>query len=556
MNHLEGSPPQPAARPDRRVLLAALVLVPLAIGAAGFYLYFRPFQPASLSIVPAEIALEPTRSQRFVAKVADSLGNVLSVQPQWSSTGGETDATGLFTAGTRSGRYEVRASLGELRVVAPVTIVPGPPAALDLTPAAIGVDVSGQVQISALVRDQWENAISAPVLTWGVSPASVGTITSSGLFVASPTSGSGKVSVTTGSVTKNLAVTVRCPTRPTVGGLTFNVTCTAKSDVYVHSSISGAPATVVARAVDPDVAHLEREFGREFKQRPLIYVFGSTQSYADGLNTIFHYDPADAQRTASRSDAAFPFDPGYAIVINWERVRAYSPMTALRHELTHMMIQEIVGPATPSLVPTWLNEGLATLQEFTIPGSRWDATTHRYAAASMTSHNALFSLDDLTALERWRESNEDEAPYQYYASTQAVQFLFDDIGMSGVVKLIDAVAAGTPFVDAFRSISGKPFEEFAAAYPTRVRALASAYPGVATAPDTARGPGLSIVVYGFAPSTVVTISVASGSVYGGVQGRTDRYGVEVSSLGSDWPSGTYTITARGGGRTATTTARK
>src|SRR5207302_11322019 len=50
----------------------------------------------------------------------------------------------------------------------------------------------------------------------------------------------------------------------------------------------------IAKAVDRDVATLERDFGRAFASRPAVYAFATRNTFAFGLQEIFGVRGPDA----------------------------------------------------------------------------------------------------------------------------------------------------------------------------------------------------------------------------------------------------------------------
>jgi hypothetical protein len=58
------------------------------------------------------------------ATAYDQFGNAMSTQPSWTATGGTINSTGLFTAGTTGGSYQITATSGSNSAQALVTVVP------------------------------------------------------------------------------------------------------------------------------------------------------------------------------------------------------------------------------------------------------------------------------------------------------------------------------------------------------------------------------------------------------------------------------------------------
>jgi hypothetical protein len=380
-----------------------------------------------------------------------------------------------------------------------------------------------------------------------VSPTHLGTVTPTGSFVAKA-SGTGTVTAYSGTASSTTDLTVLCPFTPTAATSGFTVICTASTELHVESGAATATGPLV-QVADADVRELEARFGRPFQRRPVVHAFGSTETFTSGLQRVFRMTVNEARRTAEESQALFASNPGYTIGINWQEAGEDSPVTVLRHELTHMMIRQVVGPRTGAVVPTWLNEGMAHTEEFAVAGAEAEAAVHRSGSASMAANNALLTFQQLDG-DAWDEATGERAHYQRYAASQAVRFLREDLGDATVVRLFDVMAGGRTFTSAYATVAGKPFSEFAAAYPARVRALSSSYPTVTAVSGVGR---LTFVAFGFGPNTAISVSVDGGETK---EAKADGYGMYVTFLDSSWPAGSYTITVNAGGEAFTATGAK
>src|SRR5258705_8615134 len=106
----------------------------------------------------------------------------------------------------------------------------------------------------------------------------------------------------------------------------------------------------------------------------------------------------------------------------------------LAHELTHVIIRAIA----PRAVPTWLNEGLAVM--FEPDGSRW-------AQKTLEASSVRIPLDDLAHSFETLSGN--QARTAYAESADAARQLFERVGGAGVVALLQDIARGVPFTEAF-----------------------------------------------------------------------------------------------------------
>jgi hypothetical protein len=79
---------------------------------------------ATLSVSPASVTVGINQAELFRVTAKNSLGNIVSVDPSWSVSGGigSISSTGLFTAGPASGEGSVVASYRSLSATAHVTI--------------------------------------------------------------------------------------------------------------------------------------------------------------------------------------------------------------------------------------------------------------------------------------------------------------------------------------------------------------------------------------------------------------------------------------------------
>src|SRR5207247_1842603 len=145
-----------------------------------------------------------------------------------------------------------------------------------------------------------------------------------------------------------------------IAGMDFALMSGA-ADLRIEAVLSRGDEEVVAATVAADIPAVEREFERSFGAHPVIYVFGSVESYADGFVRIFGYSRATATFVAENSVSFF--EPSLRLIaVNWEAIRARRPVAAIRHELTHLLTLDACSPRC-DLVPAWLNEGQARLAE-------------------------------------------------------------------------------------------------------------------------------------------------------------------------------------------------
>ncbi len=336
-----------------------------------------------------------------------------------------------------------------------------------------------------------------------------------------------------------------------LGGITFRLTKTATADVYMEATISTTDSQSVLSTVDADVQQVQTDFARTYLQRPAVYSFATTSSYQLGLSSVFSI--VTAQIADAANAPALFWAANQSVAMNWQVLQNSKQMTALRHELTHLMVFQVTSTNFRN-VPAWLNEGTARLEELTVAGTKGFEISNRYGAASMAANNLLYSFADITDQNQWNSRAGLLKTYEYREAALAVQFLRDDLGAAGVLRIFDTIARGAIFPTAYSTVAGKQFDSFSADFPNRVRTLSPTYPAVAAAFD----PGVLIVFpYGFAPASSVTITVEISGDYRPttLTRLTDTYGTYAVAF-ADPPVGSYTITVAGTNGTAKTSLVK
>jgi hypothetical protein len=142
-------------------------------------------RPFTMSVSPPSAQLQAGQQQLFSANVSDATGPLLGLPVTWAAvtgTVGTVDTTGLYTAPITTGPTGVRASLGSRNAFAPITVVPGPIARVDVTPQNITLIRNSLQQFSAQAFDALNNPVPT-TFTWLADPAA-GSISATGLFTA------------------------------------------------------------------------------------------------------------------------------------------------------------------------------------------------------------------------------------------------------------------------------------------------------------------------------------------------------------------------------------
>lgn len=119
------------------------------------------------------------------------------------------------------------------------------------------------------------------------------------------------------------------------------------------------------------------------------------------------------------------------------------------HELVHILLYKRMGDQYHNL-PTWLNEGLATLQEG-VPNPVYIFELDRAAR-----ENALLSMHSLCAS---FPISEEDALLAYAQSASFTQYLLDIYGVGGVALLLDAYQEGTSCAGGVQRVYQRPISQ-------------------------------------------------------------------------------------------------
>jgi EAL domain-containing protein (putative c-di-GMP-specific phosphodiesterase class I) len=327
-------------------------------------------------------------------------------------------------------------------------------------------------------------------------------------------------------------------------GLSFASLRGWHADLHVEEGIELEDLRRLSLALEEAVRGTERDYGRAFAQRPLVYAFATRASFAHGLERGFGYRGAAVGMLAAGNGGVTLTRAG-AIAINWSLVRADSSLAIVRHEVTHAMVHQIVGPNVT--LPAWVDEGLATLAQRDAEGDgapiRDPFITLSLLASGQASLAALDSSAD------WSIRNAQLNGQGYRISGEAVRLLGKGLGSAGFAGLLAETARFGDFAAAYASVSGESLATFVAAFPARLAAQHPA-PGVEVRPAREAGGDAVYVVHGFAPRSEVTIRINGPAYELAFPVVTDAHGMYAGSFGSTAPPGEFALLARGPGGTA------
>ena len=324
-------------------------------------------------------------------------------------------------------------------------------------------------------------------------------------------------------------------------GHLFVAESAAGADIYIEASINPEMQARLANAVDRDLGQVELDYGREFDQRPAIYVFATRSSFALGLQQLFGVRTTDAGLLAAANGGVTLPRQG-AIIINLQNVRSEGDLAIVRHELTHALIHQIVG--ADASVPAWLDEGLATLEE---RGDGAEIST-RGAAVTMTMLvEGKISLDRLGSGTQWAQENAALGGEAYTVAAEAARLLRERISRDGLSQVFEEAGRGTTFAEAYAQVAGESLADFERAFPARL-AAENASPKVS---HEQASDGVRWTVAGFKGRSSIDITITGTDYEVTYAGVTDRYGMYSAAFGQTAPPGQYSVRVVGPGGTAT-----
>lgn len=421
-------------------------------------------------------------------------------------------------------------------------------------PASVAIEEQGIALEPGEVRTIHATASGglpfAETLSWQIVPRWLGTISTSGDFRGGTVTGSGTVTARFGTASAQVAVKVTCPKRAEVAGVRFDVACGRSADVYVDVTATGG-ATLALASVERNATQVSGDLQFPIERPFRVYVFGSAPGFVAAVSELsrgFSSGPTGMEGTGLYIDVVD------IIAIDQSSVPSAQADAVMRHELVHRFLRQYVGYANIAELPSWLNEGLATREEY--GASKWLQTEARYVSASMAYVGKLPSLSSLTDLGDWNSRTGLDGFYQYYVAAQAAQFLIDDLKLSGLQQVLDRVRVGDTFAKAFSRVGGNAsYATFVKHFEGRVAALAQTYPGIVVTPGSPRGVGSTVIVYGLTPNARATLTL-SGPADSESSRTIDAYGVAVKYLGPEYATGKYLVTLESEGSPLSVTATR
>jgi probable HAF family extracellular repeat protein len=178
---------------------------------------------ASVSVAPDTATLEVGSSRQLTAAVRDVAGGALAGRPvTWTSS--DTTVATVTDAGLAvahaAGSATITASSGGMVGTAAITVVATTRTAHSLEIASGAVVLpprTGRLQLRAVMRDQFGNAMPDAALHWSSADTAVAAVDAAGM-VSAGTIGRANVTVRSGTLAASLEVSVAVPPNPGANG--------------------------------------------------------------------------------------------------------------------------------------------------------------------------------------------------------------------------------------------------------------------------------------------------------------------------------------------------
>jgi hypothetical protein len=160
-----------------------------AYGKEGMCTINMVNRPSRIVVTPPSATVATNSTLQFSAQAYDDLNNPMSIPITWTVEPnglGSFDEKGLFKAGTIAGTGTVKASSAGVYGTASISVMAGGAIeTVTISPANLTMNVGDTQLFKATAKDKYGIEIGGTSFTWSVNPPDMGTISSSGLFIAS-----------------------------------------------------------------------------------------------------------------------------------------------------------------------------------------------------------------------------------------------------------------------------------------------------------------------------------------------------------------------------------
>ncbi len=186
----------------------------------------------TIAISPVSASINPGATQQLTAVCRDQNNNVMTCPTlTWTSNNtsiATVNSSGLVT-GVATGTANITASAGgKTSNISTITVTSQPVlTTIAISPVSTSINPGATQQLTAVCRDQNNNVMTCPTLTWISNNTSIATVNSSGLVTGVAT-GTANITASTGGKTSNISI--------------ITVTSQPVSKIFIVSTI-GCPTT-------------------------------------------------------------------------------------------------------------------------------------------------------------------------------------------------------------------------------------------------------------------------------------------------------------------------
>lgn len=329
-------------------------------------------------------------------------------------------------------------------------------------------------------------------------------------------------------------------------GILLTSVQTQQGSLHAESSIGTVDRASISAAQDRDVVALEQDFARRFDPAPAVYAFAVAGSFELGMVVLFRMTPSIARSVAARHSGVLDAR-SVSVAIDWQLVRLESPVTIIRHELTHAMVQQIAG--RDAELPAWLDEGLAEIERQSL---RPDDPNADLAVAAALLASGRASLARLSTTESWLRQSAAQDSRTYSVARTAADLLTRDVGRAGIVELLERTSRGDPFAAAFLATTGVTVGAFESSFAGRVAAGAPVA-WITTDLRSRLDGSVGWSARGFPASQTATVAIDGAAYHLAYPVTIDQFGMFSAAFGSTAPAGSYTVRVTSGSASASTT---
>ncbi|MGA9669805.1 MAG: hypothetical protein WBQ94_11380, partial [Terracidiphilus sp.] len=320
----------------------------------------------SVTVSPNSASVAAGGTAQFTATVTGTTNTAVT----WTATGGTISSSGLFTAGSTAGAFQVKATSVQdtsQSATASVTVMAAAPISVTVSPAITSVYTGGTQQFGASVT-----GTSNTTVNW---TATGGTVTSAGLFTAGTTTGSFQVTATSaqdtsksGSAAINIVAQGASGDHPRIlldAPTLATLRARASANTAQWKALKATCDSLVGGTVYPPG-------GNEYPNLPDVGEGYQGSSYMDALmpvglcyNILKTTDPTNAAKygakgiaiLAAMSDPSAQNPGGVSIYVRDDGygIRFYGTMMAIGYDWFHDLLTPALETQLQNTLNTWIN---------------------------------------------------------------------------------------------------------------------------------------------------------------------------------------------------------